>query len=218
MGLMSPPVDYLCDQLHSAMAGMGTDESAIIEILCPRSSHDIAAISKRYEQLFNRPLVQQICSELSGDFARLMSLIVTSTREHNMKVNPTEAKEHAAALYKAGVGKVGTDEAVFNKIMAHDSFAQLRIVFEEYKALTGKTIEQALNAALSGDLLKAMLAIVECVQSMPAFAKRLFKAMDGLGTTDLTLIRIIVSRCEVDLENMKQENKRSYNKTLLSAV
>lgn len=169
--------------------------------------------------VFSRPLAQHICSEVSGDFARLMTLIVTGVRDAPGSINPNLAKEHAEKLYNAGEAKLGTDEEIFNKIMAHDSFAQLRLVFEEYKNLTGKTIEQALNSEIGGDLLKAMLAIVECVQSPPIFfARRLQKAMEGMGTDDSTLIRIIVSRSETDLGNIKAQYEILYNKTLLSAV
>lgn len=60
---------------------------------------------------------------------------------------------------------------------------------------------------------------VECVQSPPAFfAKRLHKALDGAGSDDRTLIRIIVSRSEIDLETIKKEYERIYDKTLESAV
>lgn len=60
---------------------------------------------------------------------------------------------------------------------------------------------------------------VECVQSPAAFfANRLHKAMNGMGTDDTTLIRVIVSRSEIDLETIKNEFERIYNRTLYSAV
>nr|ADF80698.1 RT07313p [Drosophila melanogaster] len=103
--------------------------------------------------------------------------------------------------------------------MSHASFPQLRLVFEEYKVLSGQTIEQAIKHEMSDELHEAMMAIVECVQSPAAFfANRLYKAMNGAGTDDATLIRIIVSRSEIDLETIKQEFERIYNRTLHSAV
>ncbi|PSN38710.1 Annexin B10, partial [Blattella germanica] len=183
IALMHPPVDYLCKQLHKAMKGMGTDEHTLVEILCSRSNKEIKEIVDAYERLYDRPLAEHMCSETSGDFRRLLTLIVVGVR-NDYAVDPVRAKELAEQLYAAG-----------------------------------RTIEQALEAELSGELLEAMLAIVECVQSPPAFfAKRLKKAMEGFGTDDTTLIRIIVSRSEYDLGNIKQEFERIYDKTLESAV
>ncbi|XP_012277843.1 annexin B10 isoform X2 [Orussus abietinus] len=219
LALMKDPCEYMAKQLHKAMAGIGTEEETLVEILCSRDNEEIGAIVDAYEKLYNRPLAEHLCSETSGHFRRLLTLIVTGVRDAESDVDPERAREAAEMLYDAGEGKLGTDEEVFNRILAHDSFNQLRLVFEEYKSVSGRTIEQSLRDEVSGELKDAMSAIVECVQSTPAFfAKRLHKAMAGAGTDDQTLIRIIVSRAEIDLGNIKEEYERIYDKTLESAV
>lgn len=46
----------------------------------------------------------------------------------------------------------------------------------------------------------------------------LHKAMKGLGTDDTTLIRIIVTRAEIDMQYIKAEYLKKYRKTLNDAV
>lgn len=161
VGLMLTPVQYLCKQLHKAMAGMGTNESALVEILCTKTNEEMAEIVTCYESMYDRPLAEHMCSETSGHFRRLLTLIVTGVRDPAGTVDEDKAREQAEQLYNAGEAKLGTDEEVFNRIMAHGSFAQLRLVFEEYKQVSGQTIEQAIKHEMSGELKKAMMAIGE---------------------------------------------------------
>ena len=43
-----------------------------------------------------------------------------------------------------------------------------------------------------------MYPLVRCVRSRPQyFAERLYRSMKGAGTDDTTLVRVVVSRCEV---------------------
>lgn len=192
-----------------------------------------------FSQVFERPLAEHMCSETDGHFRRLLTLIITGVRDESGDVDAAKASEDASALWAAGESKLGTDEEVFNRIMAHSSFEQLRLVFDEYKSLSGTTIEQAIEHEVDGDLKDALLAIgncgnlflnynspnliivcaVECVQSPAAFfAKCLHTAVDGSGTDEERLIRIIVSRAEIDLATIKDEYERIYNRTLLSAI
>lgn len=62
-------------------------------------------------------------------------------------------------LITLGEGKIGTDENAFVDILAHAGQRQAYLIFQEYKKISGKTIEQAMNAEMSGELLSGLLAI-----------------------------------------------------------
>merc|ERR1712137_1068697 len=113
----------------------------------------------------------------------------------------------------------GTDEDTFVNIIGQVGPNQAHLIFEEYKKISGRTMEQAIRDEFSGELLTGLLAFVKTLNNRPQyFAERLEAAMKGWGTDDTALIRIIVSRCEIDLGNIKQEYEILYGKTLLSAV
>ena len=50
------------------------------------------------------------------------------------------------------------------------------------------------------------------------FASELHRAMKGLGTDDDTLVRIVASRCEVDMVQIKEEFLRNFKQSLYSWI
>jgi len=218
VGLMLPTAHYCAKQLHKAMKGAGTDEETLVEVLCSRSSEEIMQIASAYELDYGTPLLDDVKSETSGVILRLLVLTLQGVRDERF-YDAEKAAEQAATLYQAGEAKLGTDEDAFVEILSHVNRRQAYVVFEEYKKLSGRTIEQAMSEELSGEILAGLLAVVKTLNNRAQyFAERLEAAMKGWGTDDTALIRIIVSRCEIDLGNIKHQYEKLYGKTLLSAV
>ncbi|XP_071483496.1 uncharacterized protein [Diadema antillarum] len=214
-GLMMTPAQYDAYQLNNAVKGLGTNEEVLIEILCTRTNGSIEAIKTVYEDAYGEELEEAVADDTSGHFQRLLVSVLQGARPEGDEVDPDKAKADAEALYKAGEAKWGTDESRFNVIMMSRSYAQLRATFEEYGKLGKHDIEQSIKREMSGDLKDAMLAVVRCVRNKHKyFADKLYKTMKGAGTDDDTLKRIVISRCEVDMQNIGGEFQAAYSQPL----
>lgn len=219
LALLRKPDEFLAEQLHAAMKGLGTDENALIDILCTQSNAQIHAIKAAFKLLYKEDLEKEIKSETSGNFQRLLVSMLQGGRKEDEPVNAAHAAEDAAAIYHAGEGQIGTDESRFNAVLATRSYPQLHQIFHEYSKISNKTILQAIESEFSGDVKNGLLAIVKSVENRFAyFAERLHHAMKGLGTSDKTLIRILVSRSEIDLANIKETFQAMYGKSLYEFI
>ncbi|PVD38915.1 hypothetical protein C0Q70_01540 [Pomacea canaliculata] len=215
VALMFKPDEYDAYELRRAMRGAGTDEAALIEILCTRSNSQIHTINNTYKMMYGRKLEEDIISETSGHFRKLLVSMSVGGRMENQPVDMQKAQADAQKVYNAGERRWGTDENTFNMVLASQSYEQLRAVFDAYSRIANKDIEQAIQSEMSGDLATGMLTIVRMIRNKHGyFADRLYHSMKGMGTDDRTLIRIIVSRCEVDMKQIKLEFQRRYGQTL----
>lgn len=164
-------------------------------------------------------LEQSITSETSGYFARLLTSLCNAGRDESNNVDPAQAAQDAQALYSAGEGRMGTDEETFNLILCRRNFAQLRLICQEYEKLTGHSLEKAIKKEFSGDIEDGLVSLVRCCNNRSEFfAKRLHKAMAGFGTNDDQLIRLLVTRAEIDLQDIKVAFERIYGKSLKSWI
>ncbi|KAI6176548.1 Annexin [Aphelenchoides bicaudatus] len=219
VALMTNPVQYDAEQLYKAMARLGTRENVLIEVMTSRTNAQIFQLKQAYGHLYGRDLEKDLVSETSGYFARLLVSMCAGGRDESGHTDPLKANQDARQLYRAGEQRLGTDEAQFSAIIAVQNFNQLRLVFDEYQKVTGHSIEQAINAEFSGDIRDGLLAIIKAVRNRAGyFAELLNASMAGLGTRDTDLIRIIVTRSEVDLADIRNAYQQIYGKSLESAV
>uniref|UniRef100_A0A7N6B3L8 Annexin n=1 Tax=Anabas testudineus TaxID=64144 RepID=A0A7N6B3L8_ANATE len=219
MAMLKSPPEFDASELYTSIKGAGTDEACLIEILSSRSNDEIKEINRIYKQEYKKTLEDAISGDTSGHFRRLLVSLAQGNRDEREAVDVSLAKQDAQALYAAGENKLGTDESKFNAILCARSKPHLRAVFHEYQQMCGRDIESSIGREMSGDLESGMLAVVKCIKNTPAyFAERLYKAMKGAGTKDKTLIRIMVSRSEVDMLDIRQEYIKKYGKSLFADI
>ncbi|XP_053501452.1 annexin A3 [Ictalurus furcatus] len=219
VALVTPPAQFDMQEIRKAMKGAGTTESTLIEILASRSNHQIKALSDAYLQETGRALTNDLKSEVSGDFGKTLITLAEGRRDESKNVDAAKAKADAKVLYEAGEKKWGTDESKFIDILCHRSVPQLRQTLVEYKNLSGKTLQQSIESEMSGNLEEVLVAIVKCVKSVPAYmAELLLKSMKGAGTDEAMLTRIMVSRSEIDMMDIKAEYKKLFGRSLYSDI
>ncbi|EHH26947.1 hypothetical protein EGK_17037 [Macaca mulatta] len=239
LGLMMPPAHYDAKQLKKAMEvvrtmaeiifvltfqGAGTDEKALIEILATRTNAEIRAINEAYKEDYHKSLEDALSSDTSGHFRRILISLATGNREEGGE-NLDQAREDAQVaaeileIADTPSGDKTSLETRFMTILCTRSYPHLRRVFQEFIKMTNYDVEHTIKKEMSGDVRDAFVAIVQSVKNKPLFfADKLYKSMKGAGTDEKTLTRIMVSRSEIDLLNIRREFIEKYDKSLHQAI
>ncbi|XP_011000708.1 PREDICTED: annexin D5-like isoform X1 [Populus euphratica] len=189
------------------------------EVICSRTSSQIQVFKQHYYAKFGVHLEHDIELRASGDHKKLLLAYVSTPRYEGREVDRNMAEKDAKALYKAGEKRLGTDEKTFIRVFSERSAAHLAAVDSAYHSMYGNSLKKAIKKETSGHFEHALKTILQCSEN-PAkyFVKLLRKAMKGLGTNDAALIRVIVTRTEIDMQYIKAEYLKKYRKTLNDAV
>uniref|UniRef100_A0A3Q2P4P2 Annexin n=1 Tax=Fundulus heteroclitus TaxID=8078 RepID=A0A3Q2P4P2_FUNHE len=219
VSLMRSPPYHDAKEIHDAIKGDGTNERCLIEILASRNNQQIQDMVAAYKDAYGRDMEEDIIADTSGHFKKMLVVLLQGTRDESGVVDADLVQEDAQDLYAAGEEKWGTDEATFIMILGNRSVTHLRMVFDEYEKIAEISIEESIKNELSGDFERLMLAVVQCIRNVPMFfAKRLYKSMKGLGTADNTLIRIMISRSEIDMLDIRECFRLRYEKSLYNMI
>uniref|UniRef100_A0AAR2JZY0 Annexin n=1 Tax=Pygocentrus nattereri TaxID=42514 RepID=A0AAR2JZY0_PYGNA len=217
VAMMATPVMFDVTSLRNAIKGAGTNEKVLIEILASRTQNEIREIIKTYKQEYDHNLESDVSGEVGGHFKEMLVILLQANRQQGVQEGTIQSD--AQALFNAGEKKFGTDEDQFITILGNRSAEHLRRVFDAYMKLSGHQIEESIQRETSGGLRDVLLAVVKCARSVPAYlAECLYNSLKGAGTDDATLIRIMVSRSEIDLLDIRAEFRKSFATSLHNMI
>ena len=219
VGSFMTPTEYDAYCLNGAMKGLGTKEGVLTEIIGSRTPQELQAIKQVYAANYGETLDNAVAGDTSGDYQKLLLALLQCQRSQSTVADPNGCAADAAALYQAGEGKWGTDEATFIRIFATRSPAELALINQHYKQNAGKGLLGAIDSEFSGDTKELLNTIVRAnVDPYGYYAGRIHESVAGAGTNDSRLIRNVCARHAVDLSYIKQAYVRDYGTDMLQDI
>ncbi|XP_064107210.1 annexin A4-like isoform X4 [Macrobrachium nipponense] len=213
--------------LKNALQGLRPDEDVLIDILCRRTHHQRQEIRRKYQLEYRRDLIDDARHKFRGKFGEVVVALLTPMPEYL-----------AQELHRALRGR---RQEVFLEVFCSYDNTINRAIKKAYYESYAITLESAIRSQHLDDfqmLLESLVsnerdeedaAIPELplrvarqlyqadysIQNPTAFFAREFRSsMEGLGTRDRQLIRLVVTRSQVDMKAIKNEYKRIFNRSL----
>ncbi|XP_073334576.1 annexin A1-like [Pagrus major] len=215
LALIMSPAHFDAYLLRKATKGLGTHEDILVEILATRSNQQIVEIKKVFKEEYGEELEDIIKDETSGDFTTALLALLKANKAEHTEVDMDRARRDAETLFEAGENTSGVNVSAFIDILTTRSGPQLSKTFQQYACVSDITLPKALDLELKGDIEDCLTDLVKCAWNTPAFfAEKLHLAMNRYGTCEDTLIRVMVSRSEVDLKRILEEYRAMYDVSL----
>ncbi|CAI5700755.1 hypothetical protein KXD40_007145 [Peronospora effusa] len=218
--LASPLPEAEAGILHKATKGLGTKKHLIYPVVVGRTNTEINILKKTYYEAYGEDLGSALDSDLSGDF---QTVILASLQA---ALVPYDANIHNAAkveadvekLYKAGRGRIGTDEEGFVSILVASPPEHLRAVAAAYEKKYEEPLTKAAAHEFRGEAEKAVLFLIRMVTEPLELLAELFEeAMQGFGTDENALSSAVV-RYHIVLRDIKPVYKKKYGKELRERI
>lgn len=192
--------------------------AVIIEIACSRTSEELLGARKAYHSLFERSIEEDVAHRVVHTHRNLLVGLVSVYRYEGTRMNEETAKSEAKLLGNAI--KDSGDELITNheivRILTTRSKPHLKVIFNHYKELYGKNIDEEFKDDHSS--LKETVGFLCSPHTY--FSKVLDKSLN-LEADEYTkdaLTRVIVTRADSDMEGIKEEYQRVYGVSLTKRI
>lgn len=174
------------------MKGFGTDEDALINVICRRSNEQRQIIQRTYKTNFGKDLLDDIRSETGGNFENLLVSLLTPIVDF-----------YAKELHDAMSG-LGTDEDVLIEVLCSMSNYEIHTIKNAYLRMYGQNLESELVSETSGNFKRLLVSLCAAARDEsggvdPVAAKRdateLLRAGElRVGTDESTFNMVLCQR------------------------
>ena len=217
--LFLSPTDLDVEIIKRAVKGFGVTEVPIVEILTSRPKWMIDDLKVAYKNNTGKELSQDLEKKFSGNLRRNILTLLNTDRSNNTQPNKSECENDSEILKKNKESSWFDDQKIFDNIFAKKSPEELVIIARYYFKKTGTALCDVINKKFSGKNKNVMNEILyNIINPSEMFADKINSALKGLGTDTNTLNRILATRNEIDMIDIREIYFIKYNKKLIDVI
>jgi hypothetical protein len=211
--LFLPPSEFMAKMLKKSLKGFSIDESLIYEIFTACTQDELKLIELAFKKETTRDLTRDIEKNFPMAIRKNLLNLLNIPRGTNDSPNRAECEKWAQNLIDAGENNWVSNEEIFREIFILRSPQELVMIGRFYNQLKGEQLLDVVEKKLTNkvrNLLRELLYNVIIPEEM--FADKLNTA---LRSNNISLLnRVLVARCEVDMNLIRDIYKTKYNSEL----
>ena len=211
--LFLPPAEFMAKMLKKGLKGFSIDESMIYEIFTACNQEELKQIELAFKKETNKDLSKEIEKNFPSAIRKNLLNLLNIPRNVNESPNRVECEKWAQNLIDAGENNWVSNEEVFREIFILRSPEELVLIGRFYYQKTGEQLLDVVEKKLTNkvrNLLRELLNNVIIPQEL--FADKINAALKSNNTSLLN--RILVSRCQIDMDEIRNVYKIKYNNEL----
>ena len=208
-----PPAEFMAKMLKKGLKGFSIDEAMIYEIFTSCTQEELKEIEIAFKKETNKDLAKEIEKNFPSAIRKNLLNLLNIPRGVNESPNRVECEKWAQNLIDAGENNWVSNEEVFREIFILRSAEELVLIGRFYYEKTGEQLLDVVEKKLTNkvrNLLRELLYNV--ITPHELFADKINSALKSNNTSLLN--RILVSRCQIDMEEIRNIYKIKYNNEL----
>ncbi|KAL3349406.1 hypothetical protein AABB24_022502 [Solanum stoloniferum] len=174
------------ETLMNSFRGLGTNEKSVISVLGHRNASQRKKIRETYQQLYNKSLIDDINSELSGDFRKAVVLWTYEPSERDARLANEALKSKK---------KIITQLQVIVEIACASSPDHLVAVRQTYRGLFNCSLEEDIATNVPMPVQKVLIGLVRSYR----YDKELVDP--SIANEESTILRETIRTKQLDSDN-----------------
>uniref|UniRef100_A0A0N5AR13 Annexin n=1 Tax=Syphacia muris TaxID=451379 RepID=A0A0N5AR13_9BILA len=224
--LFIPAHTYSAMLIYEAITNRNANKAVAVEVICTRTAVQMKVVCEAYLEKYRIAMEKDMEIKVDGTYGRMLRALLKHPRVDNqIEIDLPLANKQVSIIQQqvSGPEEIGRNVELFIELFAGHSWTQIAAFLQRFKAQDQhhRSLQSYVkyDKDLHADIQKMLLVILKIAQNEQLyFAEKLYNAITGADIDHQTIIRICVTRSEIDLADICEIYEKKYKRCLQNDV